>query len=117
MSLTAQARKLHPNRRNGAKWVMAIRYLRRKNLWVLDKFSRKPTWTLRQCTPLIVATTSAPDPTASRRSETKCVMRFLTSKPSQLCSRNLPSLSAESTSAIVAAYAKTVRLRQQTFRR
>jgi hypothetical protein len=45
------------------------------------------------------------------------VMRFLTSKPSQLCSRNLPSLSAESTSAIVAAYAKTVRLRQQTFRR
>jgi hypothetical protein len=30
MSLTAQAKKLHPNRRNGAKWVMAIRYLRRK---------------------------------------------------------------------------------------
>jgi hypothetical protein len=27
---------------------LAIRYLRRKNLWVLDKFSRKPTWTLPQ---------------------------------------------------------------------
>jgi len=48
MSLTAQARKLHPNRRNGAKWVMAIRYLRRKNLWVLDKFSRKPSWSMPQ---------------------------------------------------------------------
>ena len=48
LSLTARARKLHPNRRNAAKWCLAVRYLRRKNLWVLDQFSRKPTWTLPQ---------------------------------------------------------------------
>jgi hypothetical protein len=36
MSLTTQARKLHPNRRNAAKLVLAIRYLRSKNLWVLE---------------------------------------------------------------------------------
>lgn len=48
MSLTARARRLHPNKRNAAKLVLAIRYLRRKNLWVLDQFSRKPNWTLPQ---------------------------------------------------------------------
>tara|TARA_R110002126_G_scaffold220_1_gene1142 strand:+ start:3070 stop:3216 length:147 start_codon:yes stop_codon:yes gene_type:complete len=48
MSLTTRARLIYPNRRNGAKWVMAIRYLRRKNLWVLDKFSRKPSWSMPQ---------------------------------------------------------------------
>jgi hypothetical protein len=36
MSLTRYARKLHANRRNAAKLVLAIRYLRSKNLWVLE---------------------------------------------------------------------------------
>ena len=48
MNLTTRARLVYPSRRNAAKWVLAIRYLRRKNLWVLDQFSRKPTWTLPQ---------------------------------------------------------------------
>jgi len=30
MSLTTRASSLHPNRRNAAKWVLAIRYLRNK---------------------------------------------------------------------------------------
>lgn len=46
VSLTSKARRIHPNRRNAAKWVMAVRYLRRKNLWVLDKFSRRPSWSI-----------------------------------------------------------------------
>ena len=49
MSLTTQARKLHPNsKRNAAKWVLSIRYLRAKNLWVLDQFSKKPSWSMPQ---------------------------------------------------------------------
>ena len=36
MSLTRYARRLYPNRRNAAKLVLAIRYLRAKNLWVLE---------------------------------------------------------------------------------
>lgn len=37
-SLTTRARELfEPNRRNAAKWVHAVRYLRRRNLWLLDK--------------------------------------------------------------------------------
>jgi len=48
MSLTAQARKLHPNRRNAAKWCLAVRYMRQRHLWVLDKFGRKPSWSMPQ---------------------------------------------------------------------
>ena len=44
MSLTRRAVQLHQNRRNAAKWILAVRYLRRKNLWVMDQFSRKPSW-------------------------------------------------------------------------
>jgi len=36
MSLTRYARRLHPNRRNAAKLVLAIKYLRSKKLWVLE---------------------------------------------------------------------------------
>src|SRR5688572_9697673 len=36
-SLTARARQLFECRRNGAKWVRAVRYLRSRNLWLLDK--------------------------------------------------------------------------------
>jgi hypothetical protein len=42
MSLTTRASALHPNRRNAAKWVLAIRYLRSKHLWVLE--GGKATW-------------------------------------------------------------------------
>lgn len=48
MSLTSRAKELHPNRRNAAKWVIAVRYLRRKNLWVLDQFSKRPSWSIPQ---------------------------------------------------------------------
>jgi len=48
MSLTSRAKALHPNRRNAAKWVIAVRYLRRKNLWVLDQFSKRPSWSIPQ---------------------------------------------------------------------
>lgn len=37
MSLTARARALFPTKRNGAKWVIAVRYLKRRGLWLLDK--------------------------------------------------------------------------------
>ena len=36
MSLTRYARRLHSNRRNAAKWVRAVLYLRNKNLWILE---------------------------------------------------------------------------------
>jgi len=36
MSLTKKAVLLHPHRRNAAKWVLAIRWMRSKNLWVLE---------------------------------------------------------------------------------
>ena len=36
MSLTRYARRLHSNRRNAAKWVRAVQYLRSKNLWILE---------------------------------------------------------------------------------
>jgi hypothetical protein len=42
MSLTNPAAELHPCRRNAAKWVLAIRYLRSKHLWVLE--GGKATW-------------------------------------------------------------------------
>jgi len=42
MSLTTRATSLHPNRRNAAKWVLAIRYLRSRHLWVLE--GGKATW-------------------------------------------------------------------------
>jgi hypothetical protein len=37
MSLTSKAVQLHSNRRNAAKWVLSIRYLRSKNLWILEQ--------------------------------------------------------------------------------
>ena len=42
MSLTKRAAELHTNRRNAAKLVLAIRYLRSKKLWVLE--GGKATW-------------------------------------------------------------------------
>ena len=36
MSLTQYARRLHSNRRNAAKWVRAIKWMRSKNLWILE---------------------------------------------------------------------------------
>ena len=36
-SLTTRARELFANRRNAARWVLAVRYLRARNLWLLDK--------------------------------------------------------------------------------
>lgn len=35
-SLTARARALFPDRRLAAKWVLAVRFLRSRSLWVLD---------------------------------------------------------------------------------
>jgi uncharacterized protein (DUF2062 family) len=43
MSLTSRARNLFPTRRNGAKWVRAVQYLRSKNLWLLEN-GKAPTW-------------------------------------------------------------------------
>lgn len=43
MSLTSRAMKLHHNRRNAAKWVLAIRYLRERNLWCLEN-GKTPKW-------------------------------------------------------------------------
>lgn len=42
-SLTARAAKIYPTRRNAAKWVLAVKYLRRRNLWVLES-GRTPKW-------------------------------------------------------------------------
>ena len=36
MSLTKRAAELYPHRRNAAKWVLAIRYMRINHLWVLE---------------------------------------------------------------------------------
>jgi len=36
MSLTTRALTLHACRRNAAKWVLAIRYLRARHLWILE---------------------------------------------------------------------------------
>lgn len=41
MSLTMRATALHPSRRNAAKWVLAVRYLRKRNLWVLESGEAK----------------------------------------------------------------------------
>jgi hypothetical protein len=43
MSITSRARALHPNRKNAAKWVLAVRYLRTKNIWILDG-GKRPNW-------------------------------------------------------------------------
>lgn len=45
MSLTQKAVQLHQSRRNAAKWVLAVRYLRRKNLWILER-GKKPSWSI-----------------------------------------------------------------------
>ena len=36
MSLTSKAVQLHSNRRNAAKWVLAIRYMRARHIWLLE---------------------------------------------------------------------------------
>ena len=43
MSLTTRARQLYKDRLNGAKWVLAIRYMRKRNIWVLENGMR-PNW-------------------------------------------------------------------------
>jgi hypothetical protein len=43
MSLTMRARRLHKDRLNAAKWVLAVRYLRKHNLWILEN-GRRPDW-------------------------------------------------------------------------
>lgn len=43
MSLTTRAKELHPNRRNAAKWVQAVKYLRQRNAWIFDPGSRVPS--------------------------------------------------------------------------
>jgi len=48
MSLTTRARRLYSDRRLAAKWVLAVRFLRRENpsRWILDGFFR-PNWSAR----------------------------------------------------------------------
>lgn len=41
MSLTTRAMELHSCRRLAAKWVLAVRYLRKRNLWVLESGAAK----------------------------------------------------------------------------
>ena len=41
MSLTTRAMALHQCKRNAAKWVLAVRYLRKRNLWVLESGAAK----------------------------------------------------------------------------
>jgi hypothetical protein len=36
MSLTKRATEMHANRRNAAKWVLAVRWMRSRSLWVLE---------------------------------------------------------------------------------
>ena len=43
MSLTQRARSLFPTTRNAAKWVQAVRWMRERNLWVLEN-GRTPKW-------------------------------------------------------------------------
>jgi hypothetical protein len=43
MSLTTRARRLHYKRRDAAKWVLAVRYLRKNNLWLLEG-GKAPKW-------------------------------------------------------------------------
>ena len=43
MSLTQRARNLFPTRRNAAKWVRAVQWMRQRNLWILEN-GKLPTW-------------------------------------------------------------------------
>jgi len=43
MSLTQRARRLHENRRNAAKWVKAVQWLRKKRLWLIEN-GKLPKW-------------------------------------------------------------------------
>ena len=36
LGLIAQARQFYPDRRLAAKWVVAVRFLRARHLWILD---------------------------------------------------------------------------------
>lgn len=40
-SLTRRALELHPNRKTACKWVLAVRWLRSHNLWIMDGNSAK----------------------------------------------------------------------------
>lgn len=45
MTLTKLAKRAHPeNRRHQAKFVLAARWLRQRNAWVIDPGSKKPAW-------------------------------------------------------------------------
>jgi len=46
MSLTSRARRLYSDRRLAAKWVLAVRFLRRENpsRWILDNGALRPGW-------------------------------------------------------------------------
>lgn len=49
MNLTTYARRAHPhNRRHAAKYVLALRYMRQRNLWILDRFGKTPKWATPQ---------------------------------------------------------------------
>lgn len=36
MSLTARARQLYDNRRMAAQWVLAVRWMRARGLWIYE---------------------------------------------------------------------------------
>ena len=44
MSLTRRARRLFEDRKSAAKWVLAVRYLRKRGKWVADSSSTPPNW-------------------------------------------------------------------------
>ena len=49
MTLTTLARRAHPiNRRHAAKYVLALRWMRARNLWILDRFGKAPKWATPQ---------------------------------------------------------------------
>lgn len=49
MTLTQLARRAHPlNRRHAAKYVLALRWMRQRNLWILDRFGKAPKWATPQ---------------------------------------------------------------------
>ena len=57
MSLTKRAAEIHPCRRNAAKWVLAIRWMRSRNLWVFEGGAAK--WEHKNDTSLLL---QKPDP-------------------------------------------------------
>jgi hypothetical protein len=43
MSLTSRARGLFTTRRNAAKWVRAVQWMRQRNLWIIEN-GKTPDW-------------------------------------------------------------------------